>query len=150
MSSDHIKPGEEPNQALLCWSEAPNFPSREEFVQVLETHLSEAVIKSTRKVDEKTKVTLIGKDYTGIGIVKSCRGEGKNYIVTIRIDEPGPRTGPAPKPDPSVLLIDEFLTEEQEAKILEELGDSMARRFAASRLTTVVRCLLRPRSWAFR
>jgi hypothetical protein len=150
MSSDHTSSGIEPDQALLCWSEAPNSPSREEFVQVLETHLSEAVIKSSRKVDEKTKVTLIGKDYTGIGIVKSCRSEGKKFIITIRIDEPGPRTGTAPKPDPGVLIVDDFVSEEEEAKILGDLGDIMPRRVSVARLAAVLRCVLMPRRCALR
>jgi hypothetical protein len=150
MSSDHTNSGAEPDQALLCWSEAPNSPSREEFVQVLESHLSEAVIKSSRKVDEKTKVTLIGKDYTGIGIVKSCRSEGKNFIMTIRIDEPGPRTGTTAKLDPGVLIIDDWVSEEEEAKILEDLRDAMPRRFSIVWLTALLRCLLVPQRWALR
>jgi len=144
MSSGHTSSDSESDQALLCWSEAPNSPSREEFVQVLETHLSEAVIKSTLKVNEKTKVTLIGKDYTGIGIVRSCRGDGKNFIVTIGIGEEGMRTGPVGKPDPSVLVIDEFITEEQESKILQDLADSVQRRFARPRFPMLLRCLLLP------
>ena len=117
---------------------------------MIETHLSEAVIKSTRKVDAKTKVTLIGKDYTGIGIVKSCRSEGKGFIVTIRIDEPGSGTGTAAKPDPGVLLVDDLITEEQETKILEELGDAMAGSASIRWLATAVRCWLIPRAWALR
>lgn len=150
MSSDRTSSSGEPDQALLCWSEAPNSLSREEFVQVLETHLSEAVIKATRKVDEKTKVTLIGKDYTGIGIVKSCRGEGKNFIMTIQIDEPGPRTGAAAKADPGVLIVNDFVTAEQEAKILEELGEAMASRFGLAHLLATLRWLITPRGWAIR
>jgi hypothetical protein len=111
------------DQALLCWSEAPNFPAREEFVQVLETHSQEAVIKSTLEVSEQTKVTLIGKDYTGIGIVKSCRGEGKNFIVTISMGNENAPGGPTVDRDPGVLAVDSFLTEEEEAKILQDLED---------------------------
>jgi len=112
-----------PNQALLCWSEAPYSFSREEFVQVLESHLSEAVIKSALKVSEETNVTLIGKDYTGIGIVKSCRKDGESFILTIRMEEDQsnvPRCGDV---DPGVLTVDNFLTEEQEAKILDDLEE---------------------------
>jgi hypothetical protein len=90
-------------------------------------------------VDEKTKVTLIGKDYTGIGIVKSCREDGKNFIVTIGIGDQGPRMHHAAQPDPSVLLVDEFITEEQESKILEDLGDPIPRRLAVAKLPTLLR-----------
>jgi len=111
---------------------------------VLETHLSEAIIKSTLKVNEKTKVTLIGKDYTGIGIVKSCRGDGKNFIMTIGIGEEWIRPAPAGEPDPSVLVIDEFITEEQEAQILQDLSDSMRCRFAFPKVPMLLRCPLLP------
>jgi|ERR1700728_3455473 hypothetical protein len=146
MSSGHTSSDVESDQALLCWSEAPNSPSREEFVQVLETHLSEAIIKSNLKVDEKTKVTLIGKDYTGIGIVRACRRDGKNFIVTIGMGEE--RTGPAPgiERDPSVLVVDDFITEEQEAKILNDLGGTIRCRLTIPRLPAVLRCLLLPGS----
>ena len=111
---------------------------------MLETHLSEAIIKSSLKVDEKTKVTLIGKDYTGIGIVKACRKDGKNFIVTIGMSDERPGRVPAAKPDPGVLVIDEFITEEQEAKILNDLDDSFRRRFPVPRLPALLRCLLLP------
>ncbi|HTU44748.1 MAG TPA: hypothetical protein VMF91_06785 [Bryobacteraceae bacterium] len=54
------------------------------------------------------------------------------------------RTGPVGKPDPSVLVIDEFITEEQESKILQDLADSVQRRFARPRFPMLLRCLLLP------
>jgi hypothetical protein len=123
MSFDGGRSRRVPDQALLCWSEAPYSPAREEFVQVLENHSQEAVIKSSLEVSEQTKVTLIGKDYTGIGIVKSCREDGKNYILTISMSSDDTATPPLLDRDPGVLTVDSFLTEEQEAKILEDLED---------------------------
>lgn len=116
-----------PDQALLCWSEAPHSPVREEFVQVLDSYGQDAVIKSTLKVSEQTKVTLIGKDYTGIGIVKSCRGEGTNFIVTISMAHDEAVDASALDRDPGVLSIDSFLTEDEETKILQDLDDWTAR-----------------------
>ena len=115
------------DQALLCWSEAPHSPAREEFVQVLESHSEEAVIRSTLQVSERTKVTLIGKDYTGIGFVKSCRAEGETFIVTISMADDDPTNAPHSQRDPGVLAVDNFLTEEDEAKILQDLDDWTAR-----------------------
>jgi hypothetical protein len=132
MSRERINPGGESGQALLCWFETPNSPSREEFVQVLESHPSVALIKSALQVSEQTKVTLIGKDYTGIGIVKSCRKDGKSFILTIGMGDESVKLTPSSQPDPGALVVDDFLTEEQEAKILEELSDS------------TYRCRLRP------
>jgi hypothetical protein len=144
MSSGHTSSGVESDQALLCWSEAPNSLSREEFVQVLETHLSEAIIKSNLKVDEKTKVTLIGKDYTGIGIVRACRKDGKNFIMTIGMEAGRTGLARAEQPDPSVLVIDDFLTEEQESQILNDLEGSLRCRLTLPRLPALLRCLLLP------
>jgi hypothetical protein len=127
MSVDGTHSRGNPNQALLCWSEAPHSPSREEFVQVLESHLSEAVIQSARRVSEETKVRLIGKDYTGIGIVKSCRKEGHSFILNIWIGDEESSLPPFPAKDPGILSVENFLTEEEEAKILEELEDWTSR-----------------------
>ncbi|MBV9762245.1 MAG: hypothetical protein JO340_16915 [Acidobacteriaceae bacterium] len=90
-------------------------------------------------MSEKTKVTLIGKDYTGIGIVKSCQEDGKNFILNLTLGE---QKATRMKPDPSVLLVDDFITEEQEAKILQDLEDSMPRRFSIPKLGAALRCLL--------
>jgi hypothetical protein len=142
MSSDHTSPDAESDQALLCWSEPPTSPWHEEFVQVLKTHLSEAVIKSAFKVNEKTKVTLIGKDYTGIGIVKSCEEDGKNFILTVLMGEQKAAPISNSPSDPGALLVDQFTTEEQEAKILQDLEDSIPRRFSFPKLCMALRCLL--------
>ena len=144
MSSDHTSSGVESDRAVLCWSEAPNSPSREEFVQVLETHLSEAIIKTTLEVNERTKVTLIGKDYTGIGIVRACRRDGKNFIVTIGIGEQHSQGIAAAEPDPSVLVVDEFISEDQENQILNDLGDCLRWRLALPRIPLLLRSLLLP------
>src|ERR1700761_3157395 len=100
-----------PDRLLLRWSEDAFSPSREEFVEMVETRSSEAVICSSRRVLEQTKVFLIGKDSTESGIVRSCRPSGGKFIVTIVINsqEPNP-----PDVDPGVLLLDTFMTEEQE------------------------------------
>jgi hypothetical protein len=135
MSRDRTSPGEESGQALMCWFEAPDSPSREEFVQVLESHLSEALIKSALQVNEKTKVTLIGRDYTGIGIVKSCRKDGESFILQVAMVGESMKTATPSKPDPGALVVDDFITEEQETKILEGLEDSTYRsRLASVRL----------------
>jgi hypothetical protein len=112
-----------PDQALLCWSETPHSPAREEFVEVLESHLTGAVIKSSLEVSEQTKVTLIGKDYTRIGIVKSCREDGKSFILTISMGDADVLQPVLEDCDPGVLTVDSFLTEEEEAKILQGLDD---------------------------
>ena len=109
---------------------------------MLESHASEAVIKIALSIDVKTKVKLIGRDYTGIGIVRSCRKDGKNFILTIQVDA-NPRTSRVPLDrDPGVLAVDTFLTEEEEEKILNDLEDWTPRR----RLSSKCLWLVPPRS----
>lgn len=76
-------------------------------------------------MSEKTKVTLIGKDYTGIGIVKSCRRDGENFILSIGLTEEFIQAALPSDADPGALVVDDFVTEEQETKILEGLQDSL-------------------------
>ena len=90
---------------------------------MLATHSQEATIKSTLEVREQTKVTLIGKDYTGIVIVTSCRGDGQSFILTISMGKDQSAGSPSLQRDPGVLAVDSFLTEEEEAKILQDLDD---------------------------
>jgi hypothetical protein len=113
------------DRLLLRWSEDAFLPLREEFVQMLEARNSEAVICSARRLLEKTKVSLIGKNSIETGVVRSCRAFGEKFIVTILINGQGP-TGP--EIDPGVLLIDSFMTEEQELSILDELDDEVRRQ----------------------
>jgi hypothetical protein len=111
------------NQVLLRWSDPPNSPFCEEFVQMLKTGISEAIVCSALKFREETAVSLVGSYYNESGTVRSCKPEGTKFIVTIRIKAhvPAPKYGI----DPGVFAIDNFLTEEQELKILEELDQDL-------------------------
>lgn len=111
---------EDTNQVLLCWSDAPNSPSREQVVQLVEANTSEAILRSTLKVQEKTKVRLIGVKYTGNGIVRSCKKVQSGFILTIWIAGGATMCSVAER-DPGILAVEDFLTEEQEAEILREL-----------------------------
>src|SRR5205807_1454779 len=75
------------------------------------------------------KVFLIGNHYTKNGIVRSCHEEGDSFLLTILIDSE--HSGPEllPEYDPGLFGVDDFLTEEEESKILEGLDiDSNIRR----------------------
>lgn len=100
-------------QVLLRWSDSPNAPQQEELAQLLETHLSEAVLRSALKICEKTKVYLKSHRYVGGGTVRSCCPDGPYFVLRISMDS---------KNDPGVLSVDQFLTEEDELRILEELS----------------------------
>lgn len=112
------------DELLLRWSEDEFSPSREQFVQILEARVSEAVICSALKVVEKTRVYLVGKNSTESGIVQSCQASGKKFIVTILFNSETSN----PPIDPGVLLVDTFMTEEQELQILAEVDEEIQKQ----------------------
>lgn len=125
-------PPELPEEVLLRWSETPESPSVEELVELLQTRVREAVIRSTRKVREATRVYLIGKHYMGNGVVRSCRPEGNAFILNIVINEKV-MVHYASELDPGVLTVEDFLTEEQEAQILQDLEKDTPRNAISPR-----------------
>ncbi len=59
----------------------------------------------------------------GNGIVRSCHQEGAAYILTVAMTPDPAYVSPRQEFDPGILDLDSFLTEEEEAKILESLKD---------------------------
>jgi hypothetical protein len=89
--------------------------------QVVETHASEAVIRCGLQLSEKTKVYLMGDKFTRTGIVRACRPEGAHFLLTIRaIGNDLPALAGSVF-DPGIRAVEDFLTEEQEQKILDAL-----------------------------
>ncbi len=112
-------PSKSSEQAVLRWSEV-DLPSREAAVQVIETHVSEAVIRCGHQLSEKTKVYLMGERFTKMGTVRACRNSGTHFLLTIGSD--GDFTSSTPSVfDPGILAVEDFLTEEQEEQILAGL-----------------------------
>jgi hypothetical protein len=129
MSAAHTTSFPVRDQAFLCWSEAPNSPARAEVVEIVETHPSEAVVRSALKVREKTEVRLIGEKYTGNGIVLCCKKVQRGFLLTVWI-MPGTEGSVTADHDPGVFAVEDFLTEEQEADILGDVEKEM-REWAA-------------------
>lgn len=130
-SRSSLLPG--PNHAVLRWSETPYSPSREEPVDIVQARPAETLIRSALQVTEKTRVYLIKNGYTRIGIVKSCWADCGLFLVQIATVSSGSLGLAAKQPaDPGALAVDDFVTEEEEAEILGNLGpvdDNAARRF---------------------
>ncbi len=124
MSASSSSSPDESDQLLLRWSDNPDLPSHEEWVEMLEATSSEYVLRSSFKVPEKTRVYLVGRDTSEAGLVRSCRKLGINFILTIGISPEGP-SAPRFGIDPGLLIVDSFLTEEQELQILNELEDEL-------------------------
>lgn len=120
---------------VLRWCEAPDSASREQIVQILQSRFQEAVIRSACRVREDTQVQLIGKQYMAEGIVRSCREEGESFILRIAMGADIMIPYTIPERDPGVLAVDDFLTEEQEAKILEDLDKDVPRKAIPPRNT---------------
>lgn len=125
----------DPERVLLRWSEAPNLPSREEFVQILWAHDEEALIRSASKLVENTQVYLITERRTEDGIVQSCREEGSSFVLRIAIAA-NVTNNYGFELDPGVFAIEDLLTEEQEVKILEDLEKEDTARRAVSPKTS--------------
>jgi hypothetical protein len=112
---------------ILRWADFPDSPSRELPVEMVDDLASESVIRVALRISEATPVSLLGPGYMVNGIVRSCRPEKDSFLVTIVAnDESTFGNVLAFGRDPGSLLVDDFLTEEEEAKILEGLQDSAA------------------------
>jgi hypothetical protein len=107
-------------QMLLLWCDEANSASLKEPVDLLEIRLEEVITRSVRKIREGTQVYLMGKQYTGNGIVHSCRKDDKSFILTIQIDEDSLFRHKS-ELDPGIFAVEDFLTEQQEAEILTGL-----------------------------
>jgi hypothetical protein len=135
MSASSSNPLDDSDKLVLRWSESPHSPSREEFVQILEARMSEAVISIALRVDEKTQVYLIGKNSTESGIVLSCQPRGKEFIITVLLNSAGPYPPTGPDIDPGILLVDSFISEEEEQRILDEIDEEIQRQQVGSLAT---------------
>ncbi len=110
-------------QCFLRWSDGPELPVREEPVEVVGVSSSEPLIRSALMVIEETKVFLIGSGYSGNGIVRSCQKEGNSFLLTIGINTESMQPELPTAYDPGLFAIDDFLTEEDEDKILASLNN---------------------------
>ena len=113
-----------PRSILLRWCDRSGTSSHEQTVEIIESLRSEAIIRSSSSFDTETEVYLFGKNYTGNGVVRSCLRDGQHFVVTIRLstDRSLPNTG-WPERDPGLFVVEGFLTEEAENRILEEFDN---------------------------
>ena len=114
------------DQLFLRWSDHPDLPVREEPVEVIGCDLPELLIRSACRVSVDTEVFLVGSRDTQSGFVRACRSEGEGFLLAIHIGSESIMPKLLPQYDPGHFAVDDFLTEEEEAKILESLkrGDN--------------------------
>jgi hypothetical protein len=136
MSLSASIPSGDSGQLLLRWSDGSNSASREEFVDVLSRQLSGIVVRSGSALAENTPVCLAGEQYIANGIARSCRKDFNSFILGILIDSET-RIHNSSALDPSIFSIDDFLTEEQETAILENLDGGPSGPALPGQLSTV-------------
>jgi hypothetical protein len=113
------------DRIILRWFENPSAPAIELPVEVVDADHSELILRVSLKIGEQTPVTLLAKDYMVNGIVGLCRPDRNMYLITVATDDVSvEQVEGARFRDPGALVVDDFLTEEEEAKILESLQDS--------------------------
>ena len=110
---------------FLRWSAAFDSTFREEVVDYINNNHSEWIFRSNVLISDRTPVYLTGDTYMGNGIVQSCRQEGRSFILTINMTNESTYLAPRQHFDPGFLGVDNFLTEEDEAKILDSLRDDL-------------------------
>jgi hypothetical protein len=110
---------------ILRWSDTPSAPALEWPVELVDSDDPDPVVRAPRRVGEDTPVTLVAEGYMVNGIVTFCRADKDSYLITVSISEISEnQLETAHFHDPGAFAVDDFLTEEEEAKILESLQDS--------------------------
>jgi hypothetical protein len=112
----------ESSEIILRWSDTPLAPARESLVELVHPDDAEPLVRAPFRIGEDTPVTLVAKGCMVNGIVRFCRAEKQSYLIAVStcgISEEQSET--VHFRDPGALAVDDFLTEEEEAKILESL-----------------------------
>ena len=130
---------------ILRWSETPSSPVLELPVEIVNEDDSEPIIRAPLKVGEETPVTLLSRDYMVNGIVRFCRADKNSFLITVSTaGAPEEQLNASFFRDPGALVIDDFLTEEEEAKILQSLQDSPPSRREDTSDSSLLRDSLSP------
>ena len=106
---------------LLRWSKACDSTFHEHLVEVISSQPTETVLRSPISVQEHTKVLLL--ETKSGGIVQSCHKEGSVFILTISAKDEINRFSSESQRDPGPMVVDNFLSEAQEAELLKHWND---------------------------
>ena len=127
----------------MRWADSPTATALELPVEIVDEKDSEPIVRAPVKIGEETPVTLVAEDYMVNGIVRSCCTDRNSFLLTIATEDlSGERLERAQLRDPGALVVDDFLTEEEEAKILEALQDSSPSAAKCSTLARIYRTLV--------
>jgi hypothetical protein len=107
--------------ALLRWFEDPRSKPREELVEIIKDQVCQVVVRSFSELRQEAEVTLVTEGCTEESVVQACERESAGFLLTLGIKQP--RRDGRSAFEPGVFSVDDFLTEEQEAAILEEVAE---------------------------
>lgn len=127
----------ESGRISLRWSDSSVAPALETVVELVDPDNAEPIVRAPLRIVEETPVTLLADGYMVNGIVRFCRADKESYLIAVAACEISEdHLVPVDVRDPGVLAVDDFLTEEEEAKILESLQDSFCSGTSDSRFST--------------
>jgi hypothetical protein len=107
---------------ILRYSHSAFAPALEFPVELVAENDKESILRVPIELGESTAVTLLAENYMVNGIVRFCRADTDAFLITVAkrvITDRQYET--AFFHDPGPLGVDDFLTEEEEARILESL-----------------------------
>lgn len=113
-----------PNErALLCWYESLGSIRREEMVELVDSEVLGAMIRSAFEIPVKTRVYLKNTIGALDGVITSCQPENLYFLLIIsRAEE---LVEPCMESiDPGVLGLERFLTPDQEKGILRQIAET--------------------------
>lgn len=110
---------------FVRWYDVESAKYQEDPIEILSEENSKATIWTAFGLLQETPVYIKTDSYTGNGIVTSAIPEDKGYRVIIRLDREDMLNPYSSEIDPGVFALERFLTEEEENKILESLGDEL-------------------------
>lgn len=112
-------------QMLLQWYE-PGASASEEMVELLEREGRFAVILSPVELHEYTEIVLLHAGVSESGVVLACNGTENSFVINVQLTSPE-QLGAHERfeRDPGALVVDSFLTVEQEEAILQDLAKEL-------------------------
>lgn len=118
--------------ALLRWFEGPRSNHREELVEIVDDHECQTVVRTSFELHPETKVSLITENYTEESVVQACQSEKTFFLLRLEARQHSRDARAAI--DPGLFSVNDFLTEDQEAAILEEVAEQVLLEQAVSGL----------------
>lgn len=106
---------------VLRWSETRDSTFHEHSVELISSHQEKTILRSPVSLQKYTAVMLPENELGGI--VQSCYREGGSFILTISSKEEINISSSEPQRDPGTLVVDDFLSEAQEAELLKHWND---------------------------